>query len=75
MPNDSLCLSLFVSARTKVSVPMSIYDEFVEAGLSSVRRLTPAFVRQLYRQKGTFVALPILSERFCGLCVPLQWKH
>jgi hypothetical protein len=53
---------------------MSIYDEFVEAGLSSVRRLTPAFVRQLYRQKG-IVALPILSERFCGLYVPLQWKH
>ena len=67
-------LSLSLFARTKVRVPMSIYDEFVEAGLSSVRRLTPAFVRQLYRQKG-IVALPILSERFCGLCVPLQWKH
>ncbi len=46
-------LSLSLFARTKVRVPMSIYDEFVEAGLSSVRRLTPAFVRQLYRQKGS----------------------
>lgn len=32
---------------------MTIHDDLLDAGVKSVRRLTPTFVRHFYRQKGT----------------------